>query len=92
MLWAEEENPHQMEVCSGTLGYMTPLVMMRQPCSYGADLWAFGVVLYEWLTERVWARFHLFPFESDMTFGNSDPCLTTIPGCLAELMTCPKNK
>ncbi|KAJ7853876.1 hypothetical protein B0H13DRAFT_2358755 [Mycena leptocephala] len=51
MLWAEEENPHQMEVCSGN-GLHDTTGHDAAASSYGADLWAFGVVLYEWLTER----------------------------------------
>ncbi|KAJ7933836.1 hypothetical protein B0H13DRAFT_2500594 [Mycena leptocephala] len=43
LLWPAEDNPQEMYVGGGTLGYICPPGLLQQPCSYGADLWAFGM-------------------------------------------------
>ncbi|KAJ7267613.1 kinase-like domain-containing protein [Mycena haematopus] len=58
MLWPEADNPHRLRVRGGTPGYMSPPVLANQPCSYGADLWAVGMVLYEWLSMGARPTFH----------------------------------
>ncbi|KAF7357786.1 Serine/threonine-protein phosphatase [Mycena venus] len=51
MLWPSTDNPHQVRPRGGTPGYMFPPILRRQVCSYGADLWAVGIVMYEWLNQ-----------------------------------------
>ncbi|KAF7376551.1 Serine/threonine-protein phosphatase [Mycena sanguinolenta] len=58
MLWPDAENPHRLHVRGGTPGYMSPPALEHRPCSYGADLWAVGMVLYEWLTLGGWPTFN----------------------------------
>ncbi|KAJ7121299.1 kinase-like domain-containing protein [Mycena crocata] len=53
MLWADEPNPHVCLAMGGTPGYMSPLVRWQEEVSYGADLWAVGVILHHWLTGSV---------------------------------------
>ncbi|KAF8199936.1 kinase-like domain-containing protein [Mycena galopus ATCC 62051] len=50
MLWPSNENPHQLQVAIGTEAYMSPAAASGEPYSYGADVWAFGIVFYEWLS------------------------------------------
>ncbi|KAJ7141207.1 kinase-like domain-containing protein [Mycena epipterygia] len=52
MLWAGRDNPHSFMASGGTPGYWSPLVELGQLCSYGADLWAVGVILHKCLTGR----------------------------------------
>ncbi|KAJ7162109.1 kinase-like domain-containing protein [Mycena filopes] len=52
MLWPDDQNPHTTTAAGGTPGYISPAAEMGQACSYGADLWAFGVILFEWLTHE----------------------------------------
>ncbi|KAI0763947.1 kinase-like domain-containing protein [Trametes elegans] len=42
----------------GTLSYMAPEVWLGQPYSYGVDVWAFGVIMYEMLHGKL-------PFDLD---------------------------
>ncbi|KAF8199923.1 kinase-like domain-containing protein [Mycena galopus ATCC 62051] len=51
LLWPTPENPHLFHVSGGTPGYVSPPVLLNQACSYGADIWAFGMVFYEWITK-----------------------------------------
>ncbi|KAJ7451831.1 kinase-like domain-containing protein, partial [Mycena galericulata] len=52
MLWPTWENPHQSRwrCGAGTPGFQCPQVVFKQSYSYGADLWALGVVIHEWVT------------------------------------------
>ncbi|KAF7376559.1 Non-specific serine/threonine protein kinase [Mycena sanguinolenta] len=49
LLWPSDENPHQMQIRGGTPGYMSPEAERGDFCSYGADLFAFGTILGQWL-------------------------------------------
>ncbi|KAF8199927.1 kinase-like domain-containing protein [Mycena galopus ATCC 62051] len=71
MLWPSNENPHQLQVAIGTEAYMSPAAASGEPCSYGADVWAFGIVFYEWLSGA-------FPtFEGTAWVPNRDHRLST---------------
>ncbi|KAJ6538882.1 kinase-like domain-containing protein [Mycena vulgaris] len=48
LLWTGPDNPHSLEVAGGTEGYRSPA--SSEPCSYGVDLYALGVIVHEWLT------------------------------------------
>ncbi len=34
----------------GTLGYVAPEVLLKQPYSYGCDMWSFGCIMYALLS------------------------------------------
>ncbi|KAJ7680911.1 kinase-like domain-containing protein [Mycena polygramma] len=53
LLWPTKENPDYMFAGGGTQGYMCPLVVRDQLCSYGADLFALGGILHEWFTQNL---------------------------------------
>jgi hypothetical protein len=55
LLWPDEENPHILQVPGGTPTYMSQAALDGEPCSYGADLWALGRVLVDWLIQIVCA-------------------------------------
>jgi serine/threonine protein kinase len=46
---AEEEESDEDEIV-GTVGYYSPEMIKDQNCSYSADLWALGVMIYQMIT------------------------------------------
>ncbi|KAJ7782387.1 kinase-like domain-containing protein [Mycena maculata] len=50
LLWVGPQNPHKDDVVCGTLQYMCPQIHFGLAYSFGADLWALGVVMHEWIT------------------------------------------
>ncbi|KAJ7499571.1 kinase-like domain-containing protein [Mycena latifolia] len=50
LLWPGPANPHSAVVRGGTEGYMSPAVHLGR-CSFGADLFAVGVVIHYWLAQ-----------------------------------------
>ncbi|KAJ7028494.1 kinase-like domain-containing protein [Mycena alexandri] len=48
VLWPGEDNPHATSAPGGTHEYMCPEAEMGLPCCYAADLWAMGIIMYEW--------------------------------------------
>ncbi len=63
----EEENcnvrklPPRNKTFVGTAEYVSPEVIGDQPAGYGADLWAFGIMLYEMFCGRT-------PFKGENTY------------------------
>ncbi|KAJ7873887.1 kinase-like domain-containing protein [Mycena olivaceomarginata] len=50
MLWPGPENPHIVYGRGGTPTFMSPPDRHHLPSSYGSDIWALGVTMYEWIT------------------------------------------
>ncbi|KAF7307579.1 Serine/threonine-protein phosphatase [Mycena indigotica] len=50
--WAHESGEYRLEEVAGTTGYMSPLVAKGYPYSFDADLWSFGVIIYQWIVQR----------------------------------------
>ncbi|KAJ7646835.1 kinase-like domain-containing protein [Roridomyces roridus] len=65
MLWADRDNPNSTRGRCGTEGYMCAEIQLGTDYSFNADLWSFGVVLYEWLAAGELPHFHLDDFEED---------------------------
>ncbi|KAJ7646717.1 kinase-like domain-containing protein [Roridomyces roridus] len=60
LLWADDwDNPHFTQMKCGTRGYLCAQIEMGRAYSYSADLWSFGVVLYEWLAAGEMPAFHV---------------------------------
>ncbi|KAK7005928.1 AGC family protein kinase [Favolaschia claudopus] len=52
LLWPEDNNnPHKMCVRGGTPDFMSPAALAGKACSFGADLFALGTIIHEWLEE-----------------------------------------
>ncbi|KAJ7760993.1 kinase-like domain-containing protein [Mycena metata] len=51
VLWPGEGNPHSVRARGGTYAYMCPEAEQGLPCSYAADVWAIGVIMYEWYAQ-----------------------------------------
>lgn len=45
-----EDSSEEDEDILGTAAYVSPEMIQTQDCSYEADLWAFGVILYQMIT------------------------------------------
>ncbi|KAJ7028490.1 kinase-like domain-containing protein [Mycena alexandri] len=52
MLWPGDDNPHFTRARGGTRGYRCPQAQMGMPCSYAADLWALGIIMHKWYTNK----------------------------------------
>jgi serine/threonine protein kinase len=63
MLWPGPENPHIVYGRGGTPTFMSPPDRHHLPSSYGSDIWALGVTMYEWITLGVCALFSPFFFQ-----------------------------
>jgi len=77
--------PSEAGTILGTPAYMAPEQARGKPVDKRADIWAFGVVLYEILTAK-----QLFPGETvtDIVAGvlTKEPDLTTVPGKVRHLL------
>jgi serine/threonine protein kinase len=49
---SEEEESDEDEIV-GTAGYVSPEMIKNQSCSYSADLWALGVMIYQMITGQI---------------------------------------
>ncbi|KAJ7646790.1 kinase-like domain-containing protein [Roridomyces roridus] len=65
MLWVGKDNPHSSSRWCGTKAYMCAQIQMGTDYSYNADIWSFGVVLYEWLAAGEVPDFYFDDFEED---------------------------
>ncbi|KAJ7760976.1 kinase-like domain-containing protein [Mycena metata] len=64
MLWPGDDNPEVTRARGGTRGYRCPQAEMGLMCSYAADLWALGVILYRWYTDE-YPAFHKNVWQQD---------------------------
>ncbi|KAI0301913.1 kinase-like domain-containing protein [Multifurca ochricompacta] len=73
LAWRLEEGSGFPASCVGTPEYCAPEVLLRKPYGLEADLWSFGVILYEMLGRQL-------PFEVLLNIPRKDPrwmeCLT----------------
>ncbi|KAJ7782369.1 hypothetical protein DFH07DRAFT_949171 [Mycena maculata] len=53
LFWPGPDDRHEDDVFCGTPDYEGPQIRFRQPYPYGADLWAPGVVIYQWIIGEV---------------------------------------
>ncbi|KAJ7086177.1 kinase-like domain-containing protein [Mycena belliarum] len=49
LLWPGPDNPHSAYIKGGTVGFRSPASGMGE-CSFGADLFAVGVIIHRWMT------------------------------------------
>ncbi|KAJ7075148.1 kinase-like domain-containing protein [Mycena belliarum] len=49
LLWPGPDNPHSTYIKGGTVGFRSPASEMGE-CSFGADLFAVGVIIHRWMT------------------------------------------
>jgi serine/threonine-protein kinase len=84
---SERRSPEQEDHLSGTLGYMAPEVLLGQTPSVQADIFSFGVVLFEMLTGHLPYVGAAGPIES-----LAAQRLTSLPRLPSEVArTCPPN-
>ncbi|KAK7005943.1 kinase-like domain-containing protein [Favolaschia claudopus] len=80
LLWPEGDNLHRMQVRGGTPGYMSPEARAKQMVSYGADLYAIGMIIEQWLYQGLEAEGDEDEEFSDVEEEFVDKLRSTQPG------------
>ena len=76
---SETASSTQTNVCSGTVGYMAPEVLLEHDLDARSDIFSLGVVLYEMLTGQ-------HPFEAKKAIATADHILHDAPRRVGEIV------